>query len=468
MIKPIQKEANKRDKIEVKYLNLEDNIEKKVNNKKYFIRTYGCQMNVHDSEEIVYYLEKLGYTKTNTIRSADIIVLNSCAIRENAKEKIIGFLSIAKHIKEQINKDIIICLAGCLMQLEGEIEELIKKHNYIDIVIGTHNIRELPKLVIEKEEGLNIRVYSNSNEVYENIKFKRESNVVAWVNITYGCDNFCTYCIVPVTRGKERSRKQKEIINEIKCLKEEGYKEVTLLGQNVNSYKDNELSFADLLEEVAKTGMERIRFTTSNPWNFSDKLIKVIKKYNNVMPHIHLPVQSGSSEILKKMNRRYTKESYIELFDKIKKEIPNVSVTTDIIVGFPNETEEDFSATLDLVNYCKFDGAFTFIYSKREGTIAAKIKDTVSLDIKKERLYRLNKIVNKYSLENNKKLVGKIIPVLILGKNPKDKELYFGYSDTMKLVNVKTDESSINKIINVLIEDAKSFSLNGKCINIEK
>ena len=353
------------------------------------------------------------------------------------------------------------------MQLEKEIDELNKKHKYIDIIIGTHNIHELPELIINKQKKLNIQVYSNSNEVFENIQYKRDSNVTAWVNITYGCDNFCTYCVVPFTRGKERSRKKEEIINEVKCLKENGYKEVTLLGQNVNSYKDGEYRFSDLLEDVAKTNIDRVRFVTSNPWNFTDELIEVISKYKNIMPYIHLPVQSGSNEILKKMNRKYTNESYKVLFDKIKNKIPNVSITTDIIVGFPNESDEDFKQTLDLVNYCKFDGAYTFIYSKREYTVAAKMEDNISLEIKKERLYKLNDLVNKYSLENNKKLLNKTVPVLILGKSEKDNTLFYGYTDTMKLVNVKTTKNNVNNIIDVYITDAKSFSLDGIDIKLK-
>ena len=467
MSKPNYKDALKRDNLDANYITLNNDIKNIVKNKKYYIRTYGCQMNVHDSEQIVYYLEQLGYENTTDMKDADIVVLNSCAIRENAKEKIIGFLSIAKHIKEKINSDIIICLAGCLMQLEKEIDELNKKHKYIDIIIGTHNIHELPELIINKQKKLNIQVYSNSNEVFENIQYKRDSNVTAWVNITYGCDNFCTYCVVPFTRGKERSRKKEEIINEVKCLKENGYKEVTLLGQNVNSYKNGEYKFSNLLEDVAKTNIERVRFVTSNPWNFTDELIEVISKYKNIMPYIHLPVQSGSNEILKKMNRKYTNESYKVLFDKIKNKIPNVSITTDIIVGFPNESDEDFKQTLDLVNYCKFDGAYTFIYSKREYTVAAKMEDNISLEIKKERLYKLNDLVNKYSLENNKKLLNKTVPVLILGKSEKDNTLFYGYTDTMKLVNVKTTKNNVNNIIDVYITDAKSFSLDGIDIKLK-
>jgi len=279
----------------------------------------------------------------------------------------------------------------------------------------------------------------------------------------YGCDKFCTYCIVPYTRGKQRSRKKEEIIKEVEELKEQGYQEVTLLGQNVNAYGkdfDNSYNLENLLEDVSKVGIPRVRFMTSHPWDFTDGMIEVIKKYPNIMPAIHLPVQSGSSKILKLMGRKYTKEEYIELFDKIKK-IPNVSVSTDIIVGFPNETEEDFKETLDLVNYCKYDNAFTFIFSPREGTPAAKLEDKVTIDEKEQRLYLLNDTVNKYFLENNQKLIGKTLKVLVEGPSEKDGML-FGYTETNKLVNFTGDSSLVGKIVDVLITDAKTWSIDGK------
>ena len=280
----------------------------------------------------------------------------------------------------------------------------------------------------------------------------------------YGCDKFCTYCIVPYTRGKQRSRKLDKIVEEVKNLKEEGYKEVTLLGQNVNAYgKDLEegYDFANLLESVAKTKIERIRFVTSHPWDFTDDMINLIAKYDNIMPYVHLPIQSGNDHILKLMGRRYTKEEYLTLFKKIKDKVKNVAITTDIIVGFPNETEEEFNDTLDVVNICKFDSAFTFIYSPREGTPASKMKDNVSLEEKENRLYKLNELINKYSLEANQRYLNKIVKVLILGVNEKDKDKIYGYTDTMKLVNVVGDKDLIGQIVDVKITDAKSFSLDG-------
>ena len=455
--------AKDRKKVKIEYK--EQNLELKpiYKGKKYFLRTYGCQMNVHDSEEIRYYLERLGYEKTDILENADIVVLNTCAIRENAKDKVFGYLGRCKHLK-QTKKDLIICLCGCLMQLPNEVEGIINNHKFVDIVIGTHNINELPKLIMELNNDQKIEVYSNSNEVNENIKYSRDSKISAWINIQYGCDKFCTYCIVPFTRGRERSRKIENIIQEAKELKEEGYQEITLLGQNVNAYgKDLNLgyNFATLLEEVAKIGISRVRFVTSHPWNFTDEMIDIIAKYDNIMPYIHLPLQSGSDDILRKMNRRYNKEEYKNLFTKIKEKIPNVSITTDIIVGFPNETEEDFQDTLDMVDYCKYDSAYTFIYSKREGTYAATLEDKISDEEKSKRLQILNKKVNAYALEANKKLIGKTVEVLIIDKSEKGEDKVCGYTVTMKLVNVIGKEDLIGKIIKVKITDAKSFSLDG-------
>jgi tRNA-2-methylthio-N6-dimethylallyladenosine synthase len=322
-------------------------------------------------------------------------------------------------------------------------------------------------MIIESSGKLNVDVKSIEGNVFESVLYSRDSSITAWVNIMYGCDKFCTYCIVPYTRGKQRSRTMAKIIEEVENLKKEGYKEVTLLGQNVNAYgKDlnDGSNFNTLLENVAKTGIERIRFVTSHPWDFTEEMIDTIAKYDNIMPYIHLPLQSGSNRILKLMGRRYTKEEYIKLFKTIKEKVKNVSITTDIIVGFPNETEEDFLDTLDVVNTCKFDGAYTFIYSPREGTPASKINDNVKKEEKEERLKRLNKVVNEYSYMNNKKLEGTTVPVLVLGVSEKDENKLYGYTDTMKLVNVDADKSNIGKIIPVKILEAKSFSLDGKIV----
>ena len=461
---PDMNHEKSRNKENVEFIYNNPIISDKFNGKKYFIRTYGCQMNVHDSEEISALLENLGYEKVDAVEDADLVVLNTFDIRENAHDKVFGFLGICKHLKES-KPDLKILLCGCMAQEESVVKEIMERHKYIDLVFGTHNIHELPNYLMNLSDGLNIEVKSNEGNVFEvGETYKRDSKYVAWVNIMYGCDKFCTYCIVPYTRGKERSRKSEDILREISCLKEKGYKEVTLLGQNVNAYgtdREEEISFAELLEKVAKIGIERIRFVTSHPWNFTDEMIDIIAKYDNIMPYIHLPLQSGSNKVLRLMGRRYTKEEYLELFDKLKTRIKDVAITTDIIVGFPNESEEDFESTLEVVEKCKYDGAFTFIYSPREGTPAAKIKDEVPLSVKEERLHRLNEIVNKYSNMNNQKYLNKTVKVLLLGKSEKDDTKLFGYTETQKLVNVTCDPSLVGEIVDVYIIDAKSFSLDG-------
>jgi len=460
---PNMNEAKIRTKNPVEHIELNNNYESKFNDKKYFLRTYGCQMNVHDSEEIKKYLEDLGFTGTEVLEEADIVVLNTCAVRENAHDKVFGFLGRCKHLKRD-KSDLIVAVGGCMSQEESVANEIKTKHPYVDIVFGTHNIYELPKMILECNHKQNINVYSYEGNVYENINYSRDSKISAWVNIMYGCDKFCTYCIVPYTRGKQRSRKMDKILEEVKSLKEEGYKEITLLGQNVNAYGkdlDENYDFATLLENVAKIGIPRVRFVTSHPWDFTDEMIELIAKYENIMPYIHLPLQSGSDSILKLMGRRYTNEEYLALFNKIKSSIPNAAITTDIIVGFPNETEEDFEDTLRVVNECKYDGAFTFIYSPREGTPASKIKDSISLEEKEQRLYKLNELINNYSLENNKKYVGNVEKVLVIGVSEKDDSKVYGYTETMKLVNIIADKNVIGEIVDVVITDAKSFSLDG-------
>lgn len=461
-------EARKRTKNEIEFVTLDQSYDANTfKNQKYFLRTYGCQMNVHDGEEIAARLETLGFTSTEELTEADIVILNTCAIRENAHDKLYGFLGRCKHEKEKNNKDLIIGICGCMAQEENVVEELMKKHPYVDIVFGTHNIHELQDLILERKEKQNIQVYSCEGKVYENIPYKRDSEIKAWVNIQYGCDKFCTYCIVPYTRGKQRSRKSSEILKEVQELKNKGYKEITLLGQNVNAYGKElpgELSFAELLSKVSEIGIPRVRFVTSHPWDFTDEMIKVIAEKDNIMPYIHLPLQSGSSRILKLMGRRYTKEEYIELYDKIRNTVPNCSITTDIIVGFPNESDEDYEETLNVVNHCKYDSAFTFIYSPREGTPAAKMPDAIDMKTKEERLYKLNELINSYSNAANQAYLNKVVPVLIEGISEKDPNKVFGYTDTMKLVNVINAQDKIGQIIDVKITDAKSFSLDGEAI----
>ena len=469
---PNLKEAKVRTKNKVDIVNNAYNIPEEVKNigknKTYHIITYGCQMNVHDSENISAIMEDLGYTKNENMDKSDVIILNTCAIRENAHNKVTGMLGRIKHLKET-RPEIITMLCGCMAQEEGIANMLKDKYKWVNIVFGTHNIHMIPTYLLNnlKEQTQELEVFSIEGNVYEGIPVKRDSKYTAWVNIMYGCDKFCTYCIVPYTRGKQRSRLNTDIINEVKELVKDGYKEVTLLGQNVNAYGkdlDTNYTFANLLEDVAKTNIDRIRFVTSHPWDFTDEMIEVISKYDNIMPYIHLPIQSGSDDILKKMGRKYTIKEYTTLFNKLKSKIPNVSISTDIIVGFPNETEEDFNATLDIVRKLRYDLAYTFIYSKREGTPASKMEDTITLETKKERLAKLNELVNECAKENNMKYLNKEVKVLLTDHSDKLGNLS-GYTDTMKLVNVKADDKYLGKIANVKITDAKTWSLDGVLVD---
>ncbi|MEG1647391.1 MAG: tRNA (N6-isopentenyl adenosine(37)-C2)-methylthiotransferase MiaB [Bacilli bacterium] len=470
MLKPSLLEEKKRSKslVDIETYQIDNSLKSLGLNKKYYIKTYGCQMNEHDSENIKAILEDMSFAETQIFEEADLILLNTCAIRENAHNKVFGFLGRIKHLKE-IKPYVIAGICGCMAQEEAVVDEIISKYKWLDVVFGTHNINNLPnilKLSMDKKEQ-EIEVLSIEGNVLENMPVKRASIYKAWVNIMYGCDKFCTYCIVPYTRGKQRSREHFYIINEVKKLVETGYLEVTLLGQNVNAYgKDlnDNYGMEDLLKDVALTGIKRIRFVTSHPWDFTDKMIEVIKTYPNIMPYIHLPLQSGSNHILKLMSRRYTKESYLELFYKLKNNIPNVSITTDIIVGFPNESENDFKETIEVVNKCKFDSAFTFIFSPRVGTPASKMIDNITSEEKNKRLYELNDLVNKYALENNQKYLEQIVLVLIEGVSEKDSSMLIGYTDTMKLVNVKGEISDIGKIVRVKITSVKTWSMDGEII----
>lgn len=437
-------------------------------NKTYYVRTYGCQMNEHDSENIKAMLEELGFVESLEMEASDLIILNTCSIRENAHNKAFGMLGRLKHLKE-LRPKLIIGLCGCMAQEEGVVDEILHKYRQVDFVFGTHNLHRLPYILkkhldSKKQE---IEVLSVEGNLIEGMPVKRASNHKAFVNIMYGCDKFCTYCIVPYTRGKQRSRSKQDILNEVNQLVKEGYQEVTLLGQNVNAYGkdyDSNYRMENLLEDVARTGISRVRFMTSHPWDFTDQMIDVIAKYKNIMPSIHLPVQSGSNRILKLMGRRYTKEEYIQLVDKIKEKIPNVSISTDIIVGFPGETEDDFQDTLMLVEHCQYDNAFTFIFSARENTAACRLLDGIPLQEKEHRLYRLNNLVNRYFLENNQKLIGTVVSVLVDGHNESGKTELFGYTDTNKLINFDGDTSLIGKIVSVEVTDAKTWSLDGKLI----
>jgi len=437
--------------------------------KTYFVKTYGCQMNEHDSENIKAILECLGYTESDDYEKSDLILLNTCSIRENAHNKAFGMLGRVKHLKE-INPSIIVGVCGCMAQEEGVVERLKKNYRFVNFVFGTHNLYDLPKVLKESiaSSKQEIEVLAKEEKMVEDFPVKRDSRHKAFVNIIYGCDKFCTYCIVPYTRGSQRSRRHEDIVREVEELVRDGYKEVTLLGQNVNAYgKDlyTDYNMENLLEDVAKTGIPRVRFMTSHPWDFTDKMVEVIGKYDNIMPSVHLPVQSGSSRILKLMGRRYTKEEYLSLFNKIRNTVPNVTISTDIIVGFPGEDEEDFMDTMDLVEKCKFDNAFSFVFSKREGTPACKLKDETKEEEKNQRLYRLNERLNKYFLESNQKQVGKVVKVLVDGKNSTNKTHLFGYTENNKLINFNGSEELIGKIVSVKVVDAKTWSLDGEIVD---
>jgi len=473
MLKPDLKEAQKRSKKEVHVIydgyQLPEEIKHLGKGKTFFLRTYGCQMNEHDSEILRAMLKDLQYEETQDYETADVLLLNTCAIRENAHNKAFGMLGRIKHLKEHRN-DILVGFCGCMAQEEVVVEELLKKYQFVDFVFGTHNLHELPQLLMkcQKEKKTQVEVYSKEGDVYEGLPMDRDSNYKAWVNIMYGCNNFCTYCIVPYTRGKQRSRRKEDILEEIRTLLKDGYQEITLLGQNVNSYGIDlyeNYGFANLLEDVALTNIPRIRFVTSNPWDFADTIIEVIAKYDNIMPYIHLPLQSGSDQILKQMGRRYTKDSYLTLVHKLKERIPSLALGTDIIVGFPGEGEMEFNDTLKMVKDCAFDLAYTFIYSKRTGTPASRMEDTTKESLKNVRLSILNELVNHYALENHRKLLGTVVPVLLERPSEKGDGMLMGYTDTFKLVNVKADASYLGKIVSVKITDAKTWSLDGELVS---
>ena len=465
---PDYKEARKRDIRPYKRIDFLENseVKNKYQGMTFYLKTYGCQMNEHDSENIEALLVFLGFSKVDNYEDADLVLLNTCSIRENAHNKAFGMLGRLKHLKQE-KKNLLVGLCGCMAQEASVVDKILRDYKWVNFVFGTHNMYQLPEIIDKaiEENKQQIEVFSREGDLIEGLPVLRVNDYKAYVNIIYGCNKFCTYCIVPYTRGRERSRLKEDVLAEVEKLVDDGYKEVTLLGQNVNAYgKDiyDNYTMADLLEDVAKMGIPRIRFTTSHPWDFTDRMIDVIAKYPNIMPSVHLPVQSGSSRILKLMGRRYTKESYLELFDKIKKKVPGVSISTDIIVGFPGETEEDFLETLDLVRRCKYDNAFTFVFSKREGTPACRLEDPVPLKEKEERLQRLNEVVNQYFLENNKKLVGSEVEVLVEGISDK-KKMYYGYSDTNKLINFSSrSELTPGDLVMVKITDAKTWSLDGE------
>ncbi len=473
-IKPNLRTAQKRTKdetiIDRSLFNIPEEYRNLGNNKKYYLRTYGCQANERDSETLRGMLELMSYTEVETAEEADLIIMNTCAIRKNAENHVFGEIGQLKRLK-YINPDLMFALCGCMAQEEEVVETILKTYHHIDIIFGTHNIHRFPELLIQAHFSKErvVEVYSKEGEIYENLPVIRQQSTKAWVNIIYGCDKFCTYCIVPYTRGKERSRLKEDILDEINTLIKDGYKEVTLLGQNVNAYgkdiSDNYL-FAELLEDVAKTNIERIRFMTSHPWDFTDKMVDIMAKYKNIMPFIHLPLQSGSNEILKIMGRRYTTEDYLNVFNHLKQKIKNIAFSTDIIVGFPNETDEQFEETMKILDICQFDNVYTFIYSPRVGTPASRMEDNVSLETKQNRLKLLNEKVALYASMNNHEQIGTIQNVLVDGPSKRNENVYSGYTEGNKLVNFVPIHAKSGMIVKVKIISANTWTLKGEEISI--
>ncbi len=441
-----------------------------VQGKKYLVKTFGCQANERDEEVIHGILQEIGYLPTTDEKEADLIILNTCAVRENAEDRVFGELGHLKGLK-QTNPNLILGICGCMIQQESVVERILQKYHHVDLIFGTHNLQNLPKLLqdiyLYNKEKV-IEVYSIEGSVYENLPSHRNNRLKAWVNIMYGCDKFCTYCIVPYTRGRERSRLMEDILLEIQDLKNQGYQEITLLGQNVNAYgKDLKLGydFGDLLIAAAKTDIPRIRFTTSHPWDFTSKMIDAMQQYGNIMPHVHLPLQSGDDDVLRRMGRRYTYTHYYQLYQEIRRKIPHVSITTDIIVGFPNESEEQFENTLKAMKQCEFDGAFTFIFSPRENTPAAKMEDSIPEDIKKQRFNRLLDVVADSANKRNQMYQDQIIKVLVEGSSKRNDMVLSGYSESNKLVNFTGDASLVGRIVKVKITKVKSWTLEGEHVD---
>lgn len=426
-------------------------------------------MNEEDSEKLSGMLLSMGYLSCENRNNADIIIFNTCCVRENAELKVHGNLGQLKGLKRE-KPDLIIAVCGCMMQQKGIPEEISKKYPFVDIIFGTHNLHKFPEYlnrVLMNDERI-LEIESGSDEIIEGMTIDRKSSLKAFVTIMYGCDNFCTYCIVPQVRGREKSRKSIDIINEIKELAKKGYKEVTLLGQNVNSYGkglEEDVNFPKLLRMVNEVdGIERIRYMTSHPKDFSDELIEVMKDCEKVCKQLHLPVQSGSNRVLKAMNRHYTKEEYIEKIHKIKSLIPDLAITTDLIVGFPGETEEDFEETLDLIRKVRYDSAFMFIYSNRKYTRADMMPNQIPDEVKHERFNRLVETVNQICAEINKDYKDKIVSVLVEGNSKNDETKLSGRTDNGKLVNFVGNKDSIAQIVKVKITNPKSFSLEGEQI----
>ena len=431
--------------------------------------TYGCQQNENDTERIRGILSECGFEFTDNPQTADIIIYNTCAVRENAEQKVFGRLGILKHIKEQ-RRDLIIGLCGCMVQQDHITEKIKEKYSHVNLIFGTHALYKLPELLwgVLSENKKVVDIEDSDGYIAEGIPVKREDDTKAWVSVMYGCNNFCTYCIVPYVRGRERSRKSEDIINEIKELVNCGVTEITLLGQNVNSYGrdlDENIDFSDLLKKVNDIdGIRRIRFVTSHPKDFGDKLIDTMASCDKVCHQLHLPFQSGSNNVLKDMNRRYTKEEYLDKINRLKARIPDIALSTDVIVGFPTETNEDFEQTLDVLKKVEFDNIFSFIYSKRKGTPAAELDFVLSNDEIHKNFDMLLETQNEISLRKNLAFEGKTVEVLVDGESKTDKDMLSGRMENTKIVNFKGDSSLKGKYVNVKITKAHTWSLNGELV----
>ncbi len=431
----------------------------------YFVETYGCQMNVRDSQTLMGMFEEMGYTKSEDRNSADAVIFNTCCVREGAEDRLLGNLGKLKSEKKK-RPDMLIMICGCMMQEDGSLEKIKKRFPFVDVIFGTHNTFEMPMLMFNAltKKQKQYSLFEKESDIVEDMPVLREKDVFAFINIMYGCNNFCSYCIVPYVRGRERSRKSQDIIKEAKHLVARGVKEITLLGQNVNSYGKNcDISFPDLLRELNKIdGLERIRFMTSHPKDLSDDLIKAMAECEKVCKYIHLPVQSGSNRILEKMNRHYTREDYLVIVKKLKAAMPEIAITTDIIVGFPTETDEDFQDTYDLYKEVCFNSAFTFIYSKRIGTPAAKMPQQVESEKTKERMARLIELSEECSLKSNEIYLNKTYPVLVEGKAKKDENLLCGKTDHGRTVIFSGSDHLIGETVKVKITKIRLNVLVGE------
>jgi tRNA-2-methylthio-N6-dimethylallyladenosine synthase len=432
----------------------------------YFVETYGCQMNVRDSQTLRGFFEEMGYELSGSREQADAVIFNTCCVREGAEDRLLGNLGKLKGEKKK-RPDMLVMICGCMMQEEGSKEKIKKRFPFVDVVFGTHNTSEMPKLMynaLTKKERC-YSVWESEGDIVEDMPVLREKDIFGWINIMYGCNNFCSYCIVPYVRGRERSRRSEDIINEAVQLAKSGVKEITLLGQNVNSYgkSSDEISFPELLRRLNKVdGIERIRFMTSHPKDLSDELIQVMAECEKVCKYIHLPLQSGSDRILKMMNRRYTRADYLTIVKKLRAAMPEIAISTDIIVGFPTETDEDFQDTFDLYNEVKFNSAFTFIYSPRINTPAAKMEGRVSDEKTRERMARLIALSEECSLETNKIYLNKTYPVLVEGKAKREEGMLAGKTDHGRNVTFMGTDALIGKTVNVKITGSRLNMLKGE------